>query len=108
MLLINNLGNDGYLSKDQQASFNVYKQREENHEILEFHEKKKKNSRITDKHKIRLVLDAKKNLLLFSQIWAKYFIEFSIARSELKEAADYRHFPLNQELRLREKKAFSY
>ena len=43
MLLINNLGNDGDLSKDQQASLNVYKQEEEDHETLEFYEKRNKN-----------------------------------------------------------------
>ena len=60
MLLINQLGNDGDLSKDQQASLNVYKQGDENHEVLEFMRRGKKNSRIPHKHKIRLVLDAKK------------------------------------------------
>ena len=32
MLLINNLGNDGDLNKDQQTSLNVYKQGVEDHE----------------------------------------------------------------------------
>ena len=104
MLLINSLGNDEDLSKDQQASLNVYKQGVVDHETLEFYEKRKKNSRIPDKHKIRLVLDAKKNFLSISQIWAKYFIGYSTARSILKEIADYRHFPLYHEARLRDRK----
>ena len=68
MLLINNLGKDGDSNKDQSESLNVYKQREEDHETLEFFEKRKKNSRIPDKHKIKLVLDAKKNFLSIDQL----------------------------------------
>ena len=104
MPLIKNLDKDWDLGTDQQEPLDVDRQKDEEQNTLEFYEKRKKNSRIPDTHKIRLVLDAKKNLLSINQICAKYFIGYSTARSILKEITDYRHFLIYQEARLKDRK----
>ena len=87
-----NLDRDEHLSNDLNASPNANKQREKNDETIQFYAERKKNSRIPDKHKIRLVMDAKKNSLSIFQIWRKYFIGYSTAKSILKEVTDYQNF----------------
>ena len=99
-----NLDRDEHLSNDLNVSPNANKQREKNDETIQFYAERKKNSRIPDKHKIRLVMDAKKNSLSIFQIWRKYFIGYSTAKSILKEVTDYQNFPLYQESKLNQRK----
>ena len=70
----------------------------------QFYLKRKKNSKIPDEFKIRLVLDSKKNSLNISDIWRKYFIWESTARSILKEIADVQNFQWNSEIKLRKRR----
>ena len=67
--------------------------------IWQFFINRKKNSRIPDEFKVRLVLDMKKNSLTLSEIWRKYFLCYSTARIILKEVTQDPSFVLNSEAR---------
>ena len=65
---------------------------------------RKEKSKISDEFKIRLVLDAKWNLLTLAEKSKKYFIWDATARSIIKEVTDYRNFPLNLEMRMKKRR----
>ena len=76
--------------------------KEEDKEYMtsQFYIKRKKNSRIPDEFKVKLVLDAKKNSLKIAEICKKYFLWDTTARSIIKEVTNWKQFPLNSEARM--------
>ena len=75
-------------------------EKDEFHDSNDFFLKRKKNSRIPDIHKIRLVRDSFKNSLSINQVREKYYIGYTSARSIINEVMNAQEYAQAMEKRM--------